>query len=286
MEDNNDSCEKVFESGKYRWCGAMDRIGKFEVQPFSKAREDITVVSQEGKRKLKVHALLEVDVTNAREAMNSVKGKQDISFTGWIVKCVGQAAHEHKQVNAYRLGRRKIVFFDDVDIPIPVERTVCGEQRPLAYIVRKANEKSVVEITKEIRMVQQQAIESSTEVLGKDLTRFEQWVIHAPLWLKRVGMRLLRRRGLLKKKHLGTIGVTAIGMKGRFPGWVIGMGGPIATLVAVGGITKKPWIIDDKIAVREILHITITVDHSIVDGGPLARFVSRLNELLETGYGL
>lgn len=264
----------------------MDKVGKYEVQPFSKARQDITVISQEGKRRLNVYALLEIDVTKALEKIKILKEKQDVSFTSWIIKCVGQAAHEHKQVNAYRLGRKKIVFFDDVDIPIPVERDIGGEQRPLAYIVRKANEKTVAEITKEIRLVQQQAIDVSTEVLGENLSRLERWVIHAPLWLKKLGVRLLRWQGLGKKKHLGTVGVTAIGMKGRFPGWVIGMGGPIATLIAVGGIMKKPGVVDNKIQIRDYLHVTVTADHSIVDGGPLARFVSRLTELLETGYGL
>jgi pyruvate/2-oxoglutarate dehydrogenase complex dihydrolipoamide acyltransferase (E2) component len=285
-EGNNGSCEKVFEGGKYRWCGAMDKIGKYEVQSFSKARQDITVISKEGKRRLNIYSLLEIDVTKARETIKALKDKQDVSFTAWIVRCVALAASEHKQVNAYRLGSRKLVFFDDVDIPIPVERNIGGEERPLAYIVRKANEKTVAEITKEIRMVQQQTIETSTEVLGENLTRLERWVIHAPLWLKKIGMHLLRRQGLLKKKHLGTIGVTSIGMKGRFPGWVIGMGGPIATLVAVGGIVRKPGVVDEKILIRDFLHVTITADHSIIDGGPLARFVSRLTELLETGYGL
>ena len=96
----------------------------------------------------------------------------------------------------------------------------------------------------------------------------------------------MRRRGLLKKKHFGTVGVTAIGMKGQFPGWAIGMGGPIATLIIVGGIVKKPGVINDQIQIREYLHITVTADHSVVDGGPLVRFVSRLTELIETGYGL
>jgi pyruvate/2-oxoglutarate dehydrogenase complex dihydrolipoamide acyltransferase (E2) component len=264
----------------------MDKVGNYEIQEFSKARQDITVISQEGKRRLNIYALLEIDVTKARETITVLKAKEDISFTGWIIKCVGQAAHEHKQVNAYRLGRKKIIFFDDVDIPIPVERDVGGEQRPLAYIVRKANEKTVTEITKEIRVIQQQAIDASTEVLGGDLTRLEQWMIRAPFWLKKLGVRLIRRQGVLKKKHLGTVGVTSIGMKGRFPGWVIGMGGPIATLVAVGGIVKKPGVIDDQILIRDYLHITITADHSIIDGGPLARFISRLTELLESGYGL
>jgi pyruvate/2-oxoglutarate dehydrogenase complex dihydrolipoamide acyltransferase (E2) component len=264
----------------------MDKIGKYEVQPFSKARQDITMVSQEGKRRLKVYALLEIDVTVARETMMAVKGKEDISFTGWIIKCVGQAAHEHPLMNAYRLGGKKIVLFEDVDVPTPIEREVGGETRPLAYIVRRANEKTVSEITREIRAVQQQPIDASTEVLGESLTRLEQWVLHAPMWVKKLGVRLMRRRGLFKKVHLGTVGVTAIGMKGRFPGWVIGMGGPIATLVAVGGITRKPGVVGEEICIRDFLHVSLTVDHSVVDGGPLARFVARLTELLESGYGL
>ena len=179
-----------------------------------------------------------------------------------------------------------VVMVDDVDIPIPVEREVNGELRPLAYIIRKANEKTVAEITREIRKVQTQPIDPGTEVLGESLSRLERMVIHAPVFIKKLGLGLMRRQGLLKKKHLGTVGVTAIGMKGRFPGWVIGMGGPIATLVAVGGITRKPGVVGEKIMVREFLHVTVTVDHSIVDGGPLARFISRLTELLETGFGL
>ena len=150
-----------------------------------------------------------------------------------------------------------------------------GERQPLIYIVRKANKKTVADITKEIRNVQHQTIDASTEVLGEILTRLEQWVIDAPLWIKKLGVRLMRDRGLLKKKHFGTIGITAIGMSG-----------PIATLVIVGGIMKKSGVIDDQILIRDYLHITIAAEYSVVDGGPLVRFVSWLTELLGTGYGL
>lgn len=264
----------------------MDKIGVYDTKPFTKARQDITIISKEGKRRLNVYALIEVDVTKAREMITKLKKTIDLSFTGWIIKCVSQAASEHKQMNAYRLGNKKIIFFNDVDIPIPIERSIDLEERPLIYIIRKANEKTVADITKEIRQVQQETIDATTEVLGETLTRLERWVIHSPVWIKKILIHFTRRRGLLKKKHFGTIGVTSIGMKGHFPGWVIGMGGPLATLVAVGGITKKPGVVDDKILIRDYLHITITTDHSIVDGGPLARFISRLIELLETGYAL
>jgi pyruvate/2-oxoglutarate dehydrogenase complex dihydrolipoamide acyltransferase (E2) component len=264
----------------------MDRVGRYETKPFSTSRQDIGLISGEGKRRHNVYALLEVDVTNALEIITNMKQKTDVSFTAWIVKCVGQAVSEHKQLNTYRLGRKNMVVFDDVDIPVPVEREDGNEERPMAYIIRKANEKTVAEITAEIRNVQSQAVDTSVEVLGSSLTQGEQMVVHAPIFMKKLSLRLLRRRGILKKKHFGSVGVTSIGMKGRFPGWVIGMGGPIATLIAVGGITKKPGVVDDKIQIRKFLHVTIHVDHDIVDGGPLARFVERFVELLETGFGL
>jgi pyruvate/2-oxoglutarate dehydrogenase complex dihydrolipoamide acyltransferase (E2) component len=37
---------------------------------------------------------------------------------------------------------------------------------------------------------------------------------------------------------------------------------------------------------REVLDLTISVDHDIVDGAPAARFVRRLREAIEAGDGL
>ena len=76
--------------------------------------------------------------------------------------------------------------------------------------------------------------------------------------------------------------MTAIGMKGRFPGWVIPLGGPISTIVAVGGITVKPGVVGGAVVPREYLHLTITVDHAVIDGGPLVRFIERFSALVES----
>ena len=266
----------------------MDRIGHYVEKPFSKQRKNIVLITKEGFRKRSVHAVVEIDVTHAQLLMKQYRERQGttISFTGWIVKCVGQAISEHNELNSYRMGRRKIVTFDDVDIAIPVERQIEGESRPMAYILRKVNEKSVIDITNEIRAVQEEEVDTTTQLLGKKLTTTERFVLNAPMVIKKLAMFLLRRNGLMKKKYMGTVGVTAVGMKGRFPGWVIPLGGTTATLVAVGGISQKPGVHRDAIAIRQFLHLTVTVDHDIVDGGPLARFVDRLNELMETGYGL
>jgi pyruvate/2-oxoglutarate dehydrogenase complex dihydrolipoamide acyltransferase (E2) component len=266
----------------------MDRIGNYRIKPFTKHRQNIALVIGEGWRKHSVHIFVEVDVTDARKKIRKLfeKTGEKYSITGWICKCIAQTLCEHKDLNAYRLGRRKIVVFDDVDIGIPVEKIVNGEPRVLGYVLRKANEKTVSEITKELRDVQKEEVDESTSVLGKNLTNFEKFVLKSPLFIKKLFLVLFRRNGLIKKKHFGTTGVTAIGMKGKFAGGAIPMGAATSILVVVGGITKKPGVINDEIAIREYLHLTITADHDIVDGGPLARFVERLTELIENAYGI
>ena len=71
------------------------------------------------------------------------------------------------------------------------------------------------------------------------------------------------------------------GMKGDFPGRGIHVAGVSAGVIALGGISKKPGVVGDKIRIREYLHMTIAVNHDLIDGSPLVRFVEKLNELIE-----
>jgi pyruvate/2-oxoglutarate dehydrogenase complex dihydrolipoamide acyltransferase (E2) component len=266
----------------------MDNLGQYELKPFTKQRKNIALVTQEGKRKRSFHTLLEFDVTTAHTQIKTLKEKKgiDISFTGWMIKCISQALSEHKELNSYRFGFNKMIVFDDVDVATPIERKVGAEYRPRALIIRKAQSKTVEEITLEIRTAQNEDIGDDAQILGRKLSLEEKLMVNAPTFLQKMVLYILRGNGRLKKKYMGTIGVTAIGMKGVFPGWVIAAGGPLAGVVAIGGITKKPGVVQDKIKIREYLHVSITFDHDIVDGGPMVRFVQRLTELLENGYGL
>jgi 2-oxoacid dehydrogenase/acyltransferase catalytic subunit len=51
--------------------------------------------------------------------------------------------------------------------------------------------------------------------------------------------------------------------------------------VVVGGVTERPRAVDGRIEVREVLDLTITFDHNIVDGAPAARFVAYPRRLIE-----
>ena len=267
----------------------MDRIGKYHIKPFSTNRKNLTLITKEGWKKHTIHSLVEIDVTNGREKLKQYTREvnKKLSFTGWIITCAAKALSEQKEINAIRKGRNKIVYFDDIDVPIPVERILNNEKIPMAYILRRANEKTVEEITKEIRFAQKQSIDESKQLLGKHFTILEKIAFNSPMIIKKLLLSIVQRSPLLKKKHMGTLGVTAVGMKGTLPGWIIPLGGTTTILLVLGGITKKPGVIhQNTIAVRDYLHITVSVDHDLIDGAPLARFLDKFIALCEEGYGI
>ncbi|HID25120.1 MAG TPA: hypothetical protein EYP23_01460 [Thermoplasmata archaeon] len=80
-----------------------------------------------------------------------------------------------------------------------MERTVDGEPRPMAYVIRRVEEKNVKEITDEIRAVQREEVDGSTQVLGKNLTPLERFALNAPMFIKKLLLWILRKNGLLKR---------------------------------------------------------------------------------------
>lgn len=57
---------------------------------------------------------------------------------------------------------------------------------------------------------------------------------------------------------------------------------PEVAILGIGGIKEKPVVHNGEIAVRSILHLSISVDHRLIDGADAARFLSRVKQLLES----
>lgn len=55
---------------------------------------------------------------------------------------------------------------------------------------------------------------------------------------------------------------------------------PEAGILGVGAIVKKPVVIDDEIVIRQILPLSLSFDHRIIDGADAGRFVMTVKELL------
>ena len=60
---------------------------------------------------------------------------------------------------------------------------------------------------------------------------------------------------------------------------------PEAAILAVGGIKRVPTVIEEeeveKIEVRSIMKITLSVDHLLIDGAKAASFLNRIKYYLE-----
>ncbi len=256
---------------------APDRFATLPLTPLRRAELDILRVAQ-GKHL--IHGLLEVDATAARQRIREMKARtgESLSFTAFIVACVAHAVDENKAMHAYRKGRR-VILFDQVDVTVQVERGLAGHKVVMPYIIRAANQKAVGEIHREIRAAQTEPVERA-EVFGK-IT----WYLALPRPLRRLFWRILGSDPVRIKRFGGTVAVTSVGMFGKGIGWAIPMATNTLT-VSIGSIAQRASVVDGRIAIREHLCLTLSMDHDVIDGAPAARFAARLTELIEGGFGL
>ncbi|HEX4921951.1 MAG TPA: 2-oxo acid dehydrogenase subunit E2 [Candidatus Bathyarchaeia archaeon] len=257
----------------------------YRMAPFPKFRRFEAVMLRSIQRMPMIHGLLEVDVTKARMFLREHKAKtgETLSFTAFIIACLAKAVDENKAVQAYRKGRNRLILFEDVNVNTQIERELDGQKSAIPYTVRAANRKTFREIHHEIRAAQVQDVAQAVEGMGFKAFPF------LPTFLFRIGWWVLWRIGRTSPrvwtKYMGTVGITAVGMFGKGAGWGIPLTGH-TLYITLGGITEKPGVVDGQIAMREYLSMTISFDHSIVDGAPAARFTGRLKDLIESGYGL
>lgn len=57
---------------------------------------------------------------------------------------------------------------------------------------------------------------------------------------------------------------------------------PEAAILGVGRIAPSAIVIDGEVAVRQVMTLSLTFDHRLVDGAPAARFLQYLKDLIET----
>ncbi len=57
---------------------------------------------------------------------------------------------------------------------------------------------------------------------------------------------------------------------------------PQVAILGVGGIQKRPVVIGDAIAIRNMVYLDLSFDHRVIDGLDAERFMARVKELLQT----
>jgi pyruvate/2-oxoglutarate dehydrogenase complex dihydrolipoamide acyltransferase (E2) component len=267
----------------------MKEFGDYEIREFSKIRQALSDFYEVTTGKNAMVGLLELNVNKARQLISEIEDNSGIklSFTGWLIKCISQAVSEHKEVQAYRMKKDKIIVFDDVHVNTMIERTTSsGKRVPTNHVIISANRKSVAEITKEIRNVQTKSATEKQQIVEGSPESYLKYYSFIPKFIRRWVIRRKINDAMFVIKNAGTVGITAVGMFGKnIAGWPIAF--TTHTLnIAVGGIKSKPVIVKGKLEEQELLNLTIQIDHNIVDGAPAARFASKLAELIESAYGL
>jgi len=248
----------------------------YRSEPFGGNRQMVAASAAAGRRSNTIHLVTEADITAPRRLMAEYRERtgERLSLTGYVVTCLARTLDEFPRFNSFRKGRRLIVL-DDVTVSVLFEREIDGQGIPEPMGIQAVNRKTCREVNDELRAAQRHAGQRLGSASGTE------WVRFIPSFLLRTFIRLASRNVGMQKRF-GPVGVTAVGMFGAGPLWLLPLTSATVT-VAVGAIVKRPALVDGELAEREHLCLTVSFDHDIVDGAPAARFTSRFAESLSSG---
>jgi hypothetical protein len=150
-----------------------------------------------GSKRHIIYGLVEVDVTRAQEIRRNQENK--VSFTAYLVACLARAVAKHPHVQAYKFGRKNVIFHD-VDVSIMIEPERGGVAIP--HILRNANRRSVREIQR-IKMHPEQSEQQSGKIA--------KMAMKIPRWVRMVFYRIMKRDPDMLRDKMGTVMLTSVG---------------------------------------------------------------------------
>ena len=236
-----------------------------------------------------VKAFLEVDVTTALQKLKALRapGKK-VSFQAWFIKLLADSVALHPPVNGIHKGRDQVLVFRSVNVSTVVEKMVDGVPVPLPLALKDVNMKTCYELNDELQAAISQLItDEDSPALGKGENRLLiKLALAMPQWLRLFIMRtFILGDPHRMQKMMGTVMVTSVGSVSHLSGWILPTSMHPLSL-AIGSINKKPAIFEGEIQKRSILHLTVAIDHDVIDGVPAMRFMDDFVSKLEKGSGL
>jgi 2-oxoglutarate dehydrogenase E2 component (dihydrolipoamide succinyltransferase) len=224
--------------------------GETEVAPMSPMRKAIAEHMVLSKRtSAHVHTVFEVDMTSIvalRERFKDEFEKREgvkLTFTPFFVKALVDTVREFPVVNASVSGE-SIVYKK----PINVGVAVALENGLIVPVVKDAHLKSFTGIALAINDLAERA---RTKRLKPD------------------------------DVQNGTISITNPGTYGALFGTPI-INQPQVAILGVGGIEKRPVVINDAIAIRPMIYLSLSFDHRVIDGAVADQFMARLKSRLQS----
>jgi hypothetical protein len=246
-----------------------------EVHAFPAGRHLVTAAVRAGRRIVPMHGLLPVDVTDARRLL--AEHDPPLSMTAFVVASVARAAAAHPAVHAYRDWRGRLVRHRYVDVQTLIEvRLGDGSPFGLVHVVRDADVRGVPEITAELRAAKEDMAATAS---GRALRRCGPLAGRIPGAVP--AMYAVMARSVRVRRQIGTVQVTAVGMFAGGGGFAIAPPTVASLMVVVGGLARTPLAAGDEVVIRDVLDLTVTIDHNVVDGAPATRFGADLRRRMQ-----
>ena len=170
------------------------------------------------------------------------RGKVVPSYNDLLIRLFALALQDHPLLNA-TWTESEIIVHEECAIGLAVDT----QNGLLVPVVRNAQNKSVQQIANETRALVEQC--QSGQIAADALNH-----------------------GTFTISNLGAQNIDAFTP-------VINL--PQAAILGVGRIVKKPAVVDDQVVVRQMVALSLTFDHRLVDGAPAARFLNQIREFVE-----
>ena len=265
----------------------MKQNGSFIEKNISRKHQLIDDYTTEAKTKNLIWAFAKLDITKAQKEFRAHKEKgESISYTAFLIACFARAAEKYKYpINSIRYKKKRYVTFDEVDVMTNIEREMDGVKKPVNYTVRNAHSKTLREIHDELlaaRTVKKVKLTTGNKG-GKKLVKM---IPKLPRFIRKIIIHKIFTDPYLKKKFLGTIGVSSVGMFGKDInelGWMIHLTPHNVSLGVGSKEIKYEMTKEGKIIEREFMAVTLAMDHALIDGGPAARFFREFYLIIRDG---
>jgi 2-oxoglutarate dehydrogenase E2 component (dihydrolipoamide succinyltransferase) len=222
---------------------------RYEIEPMTMMRRRIAERMVESRRiSAHVTSFMEVDFTETARLRDELKGeylKRDgvkLTFMPFIIKAVIEGIKKWPIVNSAVWGDQ-IVYKKDINIGV----AVALDWGLIVPVIRNADEKSLLGLARAVNDLGERA-----------------------------------RSKQLKPDEVqgGTFTITN-------PGVFVGLTGtpiinqPQVAILGVGVIKKRPVVIDDAIAIRQIGILGLSFDHRVIDGAVADQFMAVVRDVIE-----
>jgi len=193
------------------------------------------------------HFFLTVEIemdraADLRRQLNEADAENKISVNDIIIKVAAASLIQHPQVNA-SFQDKAVRYYESADIGV----AVAIEDGLITPVVRAAERKSIGQLGREVRELAERA----------------------------------RSRKLKPEEYTGaTFSISNLGMFGVEEFTAI-INPPEAAILAVGQAAPKPVVRDGQVAVRQMMRVTMSCDHRVIDGATGAKFLQTFKKLLE-----